>query len=78
LLLSVFTLTEPLAAGTTAELKKRTLVAHEKSEKMRIIAKIPGRIFFFRLFNLVAFIGLLFNVLKNLSGKREMIFQIQR
>jgi hypothetical protein len=76
--LSVFTLTEPLAAGTTDEFKKVTLVAHEKSEKMRIIAKIPGRIFFLRLFNLVAFIVLLFNSLKNLSGKREMIFQLQR
>jgi hypothetical protein len=75
--LSVFILTEPLAAGTSAEFKKLTLVAHEKSEKMRIIANIPRRIFFFRLFNLVAFIVILFNALKNLSGKREMIFQVQ-
>ena len=58
--MSVFILTEPLAAGTNAEFKKLTLVAHEKSEKMRIIAKIPGRIFFFRLINLVVFILFLF------------------
>jgi hypothetical protein len=50
------TFTVPRAAGTTDEVKKLTLVAHELNEKTIIIAKIPRRIFFLRSFNLVVFI----------------------
>jgi hypothetical protein len=45
LFLSSFTVTEPLAAGTTFDVKKVALVAHESNERMRTVVRIPKNTF---------------------------------